>query len=171
MGRRRLLPVLLVAAALLASLPSGALARSCGGSGPATTLCLLNGQRAAHGLRPLRPDRRLAAAALGHARDMVAQRYFAHVSPSGEGLLQRVARTGWLRRRSGWMLGETLAWGEESLGTPAAIVAAWMRSPPHRDIVLRPGFRRVGIAVVAGTPVASGNGATVAADFGAGSAR
>src|SRR4051812_48221859 len=41
-------------------------------------LCLLNRQRALHGLAPLRGNARLRRAGSGHARDMVAHHYFAH---------------------------------------------------------------------------------------------
>ena len=166
---RRLAVALILAGVAVASLPSGAVAEPCAGPGTATTLCLLNAERAAEVLRPLRLDGRLARAALGHSRDMVARGYFEHVSPSGERLAQRVARTGWLLPRPHWILGETLAWGRGALADPAAVVAAWMRSPSHRHVVLRRGYRRVGIAIVAGTPFGpAGDGATYTADFGAG---
>jgi uncharacterized protein YkwD len=159
---------LLLAAATVAWHPSAAAAQASAGGGQEATLCFLNTERANAGLHPVRLDDRLASAARAHSSDMVTRGYFAHVSPSGEPLAQRVASTGWMRGRRRWALGETLAWGTGSLATPAAIVAAWMRSPPHREIVLRPGFRRVGIGIVAGTPFGQADGATYTADFGAG---
>ena len=47
----------------------------------------------------------------GHSRDMVANRYFAHNSLSGAAFSARIARTGWMRGRDGWTVGENLAWG------------------------------------------------------------
>jgi uncharacterized protein YkwD len=129
----------------------------------------VNAERAAGGLRALKLDRRLSGAAEAYSRDMVARHFFQHVSPSGERLAERVARTGWLRRRPRWALGETLGWGTGSLATPTAMVPAWMRSPPHRAIVLRPEFRRVGIGIASGTPFGRPvEGATFTADFGTG---
>jgi uncharacterized protein YkwD len=97
---------------------------------------------------------------------MVTHGYFDHVAPNGEGLRARVAHTGWLRRRFPWQLAENLAWGTETLAKPDAIVAAWLRSPPHRRIMLDRSLRVVGIGIVLGTP--SGvPGATYTADFGA----
>jgi uncharacterized protein YkwD len=96
---------------------------------------------------------------------MVARRYFAHVTPAGEGLRARVARTGWMHRRRRWRLAENLGWGTGPLATPQAIVAAWMKSPPHRRNVLRADLRLVGIGIAAGTPFARA-GATFTADFG-----
>ncbi|MEJ7818499.1 MAG: CAP domain-containing protein, partial [Thermoleophilaceae bacterium] len=48
-----------------------------------STVCLLNRERASRGLRALRVNRRLSAAAQRHTDDMVRRRYFAHNSRSG----------------------------------------------------------------------------------------
>jgi uncharacterized protein YkwD len=129
------------------------------------TLQALNQARAAAGVAPLRADARLARAARGHSRDMVAHGYFAHRSPSGSDLRARVVRTGWMRRRPEWRLGETLAWGTGAFAAPQAVIDAWLHSPPHRRIVLAADLRRVGIGVVDGTP-GHGPGLTYTADFG-----
>jgi len=156
----------------MTALAPRATAQTCVGSPAQETLCLLNAERAAHGLHALHPSRALATAAQAYSDDMVARGFFAHVSPSGETIAKRISRTGWLRHRAGWMLGETLAWGTGQLATPTAIVAAWMRSPGHRAIVLRPRFRHVGIGIAEGTPFGRpGEGTTVTADFGAGHRR
>jgi uncharacterized protein YkwD len=81
-------------------------------------LCLLDHERRLRGLRPLRPSAPLMLAARRHARDMVRRRYFAHVSPAGATLGDRVARTGYLRGASGWSLGEVLAWTDRARATP-----------------------------------------------------
>jgi hypothetical protein len=66
------------------------------------------------------------------------------------------------------VLGENLAWGTGGLATPGAIMQAWMNSPGHRENILNPDFREVGIGVVAGNPAAAdGYGATYATEFGA----
>src|SRR3954447_13667871 len=131
----------------------------------ADTLALVNQARAARGIPALRADPRLARAARGHSRDMVAQLYFEHSSPTRGGLRARVRRTGWMRSRPVWRLGEDLAWGTNDLSTPAAVVTAWLQSPPHRRIMLARAFAVVGIGVVAGTP-GHGPGFTYTADFG-----
>jgi uncharacterized protein YkwD len=132
-----------------------------------TVRCLVNEQRAAHGLRALRTDRRLATAAHRHSADMVAHHYFAHESRSGAPFSARIARTGWMRRRRRWSVGENLAWGTGQLATPRAIVEQWMASPPHRDTLLNAAYRLVGIGVALGAPVRdAGDGATYTADFG-----
>src|SRR5215217_6181675 len=92
------------------------------------TLCLLNGERADHGLAPLVPNAKLAATAGAYAQDLV---------------------TG-------------------TLATPGAIMTAWMNSPGHRENILMPDYREIGIGVVVGNPAApDGLGATYATEFGA----
>jgi uncharacterized protein YkwD len=130
------------------------------------TLCLLNGERAAQGLAPLSPDRRLAHAAQGHAGDMVAHHYFAHVSRSGASVTDRVAATGWTRSRTHYVVGENIGWGNDVLATPRAMVRGWMHSPEHRANILEPRYRVIGIGVAFGIPVDGRAGATYATDFG-----
>jgi uncharacterized protein YkwD len=43
---------------------------------------------------------------------------------------------------------------------------AWMHSPGHRANVLKPGFRELGVGVVARVPVGGAAGATYTVDFG-----
>jgi uncharacterized protein YkwD len=132
------------------------------------TLCLLNGERADRGLAPLAANGRLAKAATAYAADLVAGSYFSHTGRDGSGLFDRVERTGYLPRDAGWVLGENLAWGTGGLATPGAIMQAWMNSPGHRENILNPDFREVGIGIVTGNPAAAdGHGATYATEFGA----
>jgi uncharacterized protein YkwD len=132
-----------------------------------TTLCLLNAERSARGLQPLRQDARLRGAARRHSRDMVAHRYFGHDSRSGAPFSKRIAVTGWMHSRGDWILGENLAWGSGASATPGAIVAAWMASPGHRENILKRDFRVIGIGLANGVPVATGGrGATYTTDMG-----
>jgi uncharacterized protein YkwD len=102
---------------------------------------LLNRVRSWHHLPPLRVERCLVRAARAHSRAMTHADYFAHDSlEDGERWSQRVRR---FCRAS--MFGETIAWGTGSLATPAAIVRAWLESPPHRRVILMPTLRRIGV--------------------------
>lgn len=134
----------------------------------AATLCLLNAERAARNLAPLRSNPLLFRAALNHARDMVARKFFAHDAPPARRstFVQRIRATGYTRSGRSWAIGENLAWGTGTLSTPAAIVAAWMASPPHRANILAPRYRDTGIAVVPGVPNGSAGGATYSDEFG-----
>jgi uncharacterized protein YkwD len=131
--------------------------------------CLINGVRRAHHLRPVRAERHLRFAARRHADDMAGHDYFAHVSPGGSTMEGRIRGAGYLRRVHEWGLGEALAWGDGGAGAPRAILRGLLASPPHRAILLDPGFRDLGIGVARGAPAAGMPGAgalTVALDFG-----
>jgi uncharacterized protein YkwD len=47
-------------------------------------------------------------------------------------------------------VGENIAWGADSGGTPKAIVKSWMHSPPHRANILSPQFRQLGVGFALG---------------------
>jgi uncharacterized protein YkwD len=113
----------------------------------AATLCLMNADRAAHGLGALHVSRALRRAARRHARDMAARRYFAHDEPSGRTVFDRVRASGYLHGSGCWRVGENLGWGESIEGTPTAIESLWMHSTLHRANILNGAYHDVGIAV------------------------
>src|SRR5215218_8706156 len=82
------------------------------------TLCLLNGERADHGLAPLAANPQLTAAASAYAQDLVAGSYFSHTGRDGSDVLDRVTAAGYLADAEGWRIGENLAWGTGALATP-----------------------------------------------------
>jgi uncharacterized protein YkwD len=135
------------------------------GAAKRATLCLLNQQRRSHGLRAFKLDGKLSRAAAGHARDMVAQRYFNHTSRNGASFSTRIKRTGWTRARRSYTIGENIGWGGGSLATPRAMVRAWMGSAGHRANILTRSFRMIGIGIATSAPD-GGAGATYATDFG-----
>jgi uncharacterized protein YkwD len=128
---------------------------------PDAVRCEINAVRAAHRLAPIKATQALIVAAQRHSEDMVRRHYFAHVSPSGQTVSERARKAGYRSRR----LGENIGWGSGSLGTPAAIVQAWMNSPPHRAIILTPTFREGGVGIAAGAPT-GGDGRTYVLDVG-----
>jgi len=135
----------------------------------AATLCLINAQRTQRGLRPLSASRRLRISATRHSRDMVAHRYFDHVSRDGSTFADRIRRTGYLPRGGGWRIGENIGWGAGTLATPASMVEAWMESPGHRRNILTRGFRQIGVGIAIGAPEAIDadlEAATYTTDFG-----
>ena len=74
--------------------------------------------------------------------------YFAHIGRSGETPLMRIRRSGYIYSSSlGFEVGENIGWGSLWLGTPNAVVAAWMASPGHRANILDGRFRDTGIGV------------------------
>lgn len=125
------------------------------------TLCLLNDQRRQHGLRGLRGNARLGAAAYRHSVDMVNRHYFEHGDP-----VSRILGAGYMSMHQAWTVGENIAWGEGTLATPRETVKMWMHSPPHRANILRGSFREIGIGIGLGTP-GGHSGATYTTEFGA----
>ena len=134
-------------------------------------LCLVNQERSQRGLQPLKLNKRLTKAAVGHARDMNRRGYFAHDSLSGADFVDRIRRAGYFKRGSFPSLGEDLAWGSGELGSPREIVRGWMESPGHRANILHRKFREAGIGVAIGDPGAGESGATYALEFGSGGRR
>jgi uncharacterized protein YkwD len=129
-------------------------------------LCLHNKIRAEHDLPALRENKRLRKAAVGHSKDMVKDRFFEHTTPEGTTMVDRILRAKYVREDEGWALGENLAWGTGSFGTPRGAVDAWMNSPGHRANLLRRTYRDVGIGIVLGVPVSDAAGTTYTVDFG-----
>lgn len=120
---------------------------------------LIDGVRAQHGLRALRAERHLTRAARGHSADMRRRGYFAHNSPDGATPSDRIAAAGY---RGATVMGETIAWGTGPNSTPDVLVRAWMRSRPHRVVLLSPRLRDIGVGVER-----AGDQAWITADFGA----
>jgi uncharacterized protein YkwD len=123
-------------------------------SAEASLLNTMNAARTSRGLAPLRVDFRLVRAARGHSADMMRRQYFAHGSVASRALAAGAR---------GPLFGEDLAWGT---GVSSQwVVGRWLASPGHRAVLLRPGFRRIGIGIVYGTFVGHGGATVVTADF------
>ncbi|HEV2997926.1 MAG TPA: CAP domain-containing protein [Solirubrobacteraceae bacterium] len=136
----------------------------------AATLCLIDLVRARRHLRTLRFNPRLQRVASGQSRDMVAGNYFADRSLSGETPLQRVLSLSYVPRGTPVCTAQNIGWGIRGEATPAAMLGAWMRSVPHRLILLAPGFRDLGVGVAPAAPgfLSQGQpGATYTAELGA----
>jgi uncharacterized protein YkwD len=108
----------------------------------AQMLALVNQERAAQGLPPLRADPELAEVARAHSRDMFARGYFSHVTPEGKDPFDRIRAANVTYRTAGenLALAPTLPQAHQGL----------MNSPGHRANILRPAFGRVGIGIVDG---------------------
>jgi uncharacterized protein YkwD len=130
------------------------------------TLCLLNEQRAEHGIKALRVNTRLGSASIGYSQRMVAQAFFAHEAPDGTTLVQRLTAVGYLDGGDAWVVGENIGWGQGPLSTPRAMVDAWMNSAGHRRNILSADYAEVGLGLALGTPEDASWGATYTTDFG-----
>jgi uncharacterized protein YkwD len=176
----------LLAAALL--MPAGALAASAKTKSPyctyanlqptsadtatvdAATLCLLNQLRAAHHLLPLRSNHELQAVATTQVGGMVRRDYFGDNSPSGQSPAALIETLPYGAQAASLSTAQDVGWGTLSDATAAGMVAAWMGSPPHREIILTAEFRDAGVGVAPAVPsqLGCGNrGATYAVEFAA----
>jgi uncharacterized protein YkwD len=103
---------------------------------------LTNQVRREAGLAPLRFNESLREAALGHAQDMAVNDFVDHIGSDGSTLRERINRTDY----RGWLLAtENVAAGFMS---PQAVVNAWMGSTEHRNNLLSPALREIGMAYV-----------------------
>lgn len=99
----------------------------------------VNSLRSAHGEAPLRLNAQLNAAAATHSRDMSVQNRPWHFGSDGSSPLDRVRRAGY----SGIMVGEAIS---ETYETELETLAAWMKEPSTRDVVLSPNATDMGFA-------------------------
>lgn len=120
----------------------------------ASLLTTMNGVRQSNGLPALRVDFHLVRAARAHSADMMRRQYFAHGSVAGRALAAGAR---------GPVFGEDLAWATGI--TARWVVDHWLASPAHRAVLLRPGFRRVGLGYAFGTFIGHGGAGVVTADF------
>jgi len=177
MSRRRLATVAALFGLALCA-PATASADDCAGADlvPAAenvavvgqaTLCLLNQQRAQHGVGALAENATLTSASAGYSQRMVAQGFFDHDSPDGGTLVDRLTGVGYLGGDDAWVVGENIGWGQGTLATARSMVSAWMASAGHRENLLSGDYTEVGLGLALGTPPDHTWGATYTTDFGA----
>jgi hypothetical protein len=112
----------------------------------ATITCLVNYERTSRGLRRWRADARLENAAQLRANDLVVNRYFAHLGPTGDDARRDLGAQGY----DFAVAGENLVRGFD---TPTHTVRAWLSSPSHCSIMLDPKLTQVGTGVAFGPPL------------------
>jgi uncharacterized protein YkwD len=129
----------------------------------------VNRQRIQHGLVPLRVNGHLGLAARSHSLAMAEHGFFAHEAYDGSAFWLRIKAAYPALAGRTWSVGENLAWASPEL-TAEHAVEMWLASPQHRQNMLAPRWRDVGIGIVRalGAPgVYDGLDVTiVTADFG-----
>lgn len=111
---------------------------------PGEIINLTNKERASRGLSLLSENKTLDSAALAKGQDMISKGYWAHFAPDGTSPWVFFSRFGYKYQYAG----ENLA---RDFPDATAAVAAWMNSPSHRDNILNPHYREIGIGVVDGS--------------------
>jgi uncharacterized protein YkwD len=105
-------------------------------------LCLTNYARTQSGLQPLGLNWTLNAAGDAKLAADVECGVFSH-EPCGQSF-DAVFSTYTLGATS-FRIGENIAWGTGSFSTPLATMNAWLHSAGHRENILEPSFRELGI--------------------------
>jgi uncharacterized protein YkwD len=107
----------------------------------------INDLRRSEGLRPLRLNPKLAAAARQQSISMAEHGVFQHASLDGTPFSKRIEA---LYARNGkriWSVGENLAWAAPGMSARKAL-RLWLASPPHRENLLSPAWREIGLGAV-----------------------
>ena len=104
---------------------------------------LINQERQNRNLPTLTINTQLNSAASLKINDMLAQNYFEHTSPSGNTPWYWFGQIGY----NFVYAGENLAMGFTETDT---VFRAWMNSPTHRDNILNPNFKEIGLAIKTG---------------------
>ena len=100
---------------------------------------LLNKERAANNLPPLRLHPQLQAASHWMAQDMATNDYLDHTDHEGRELEGRLAAFNYKEYQA---IGENVAAGQ---ATAVEVMEGWLQSPGHRSNILSPDFCEVGI--------------------------
>jgi len=104
---------------------------------------LTNKKRSDAGLSTLTLNQTLSNAAYVKGVDMINKDYWAHVSPDGTQPWSFFKNAGYKYRYAG----ENLA---RDFSNATDAVNAWMNSPTHRDNMLNPKYKEIGIGIVEG---------------------
>lgn len=102
---------------------------------------LTNQERAKNGLAALKVDLTLSKMAHEKSRDMSANGYFSHTSPTYGSPFDMMKQYGITYSYAG----ENIAMGQR---TPEEVVNAWMNSEGHRKNILSPNFTHIGVGYV-----------------------
>lgn len=102
---------------------------------------LTNQERAKNGLPALKVDLTLSKMAHEKSRDMSANGYFSHTSPTYGSPFDMMKKYGITYSYAG----ENIAMGQQ---TPEEVVKAWMNSEGHRKNILSPNYNYIGVGYV-----------------------
>jgi uncharacterized protein YkwD len=110
-----------------------------------TLVAMINADRAAVGLAPLRVDARLSAIARERSASMAAAGQLSHVQPDGRTMTDLIQAAGitW------YSAGETIGWNNyPKLGDSTRIVnQGWMSSPEHTAIIRSTAYNYFGLGL------------------------
>jgi uncharacterized protein YkwD len=106
--------------------------------------CMINYARQRNGAIRLKPSGRLDHSSLLKSIDILRCQVFEHTA-CGRDFTYWIGQLGYLL--GCWHVGENLAWGNGKHGTVRAIMLAWLNSPDHRENLLDPQYRQIGLGL------------------------
>lgn len=123
-----------------------------------TMLCFTNYARTQSGLVPLQLNATLTAAGDAKLTMDVSCGEFSH-TPCSQPFTTVFAD--YLHGATGYNIGENILWGTGSYGTPRQAMNAWLHSTGHREDILTPAFRELGIGYLNDQSFQSRSGVTL----------
>lgn len=112
----------------------------------AKMVTLVNSERQKRGLEQLQPSLSLATVAKSHSDDMIRRGYFSHIDPDGKNPGDRAVAAG----INASYLAENIAsenYREPPLSLMERAHKSLMASQHHRENILRPGLKSIGIGI------------------------
>lgn len=106
-------------------------------------ISLVNQERESEGLAPLVESNTLDQAASLKATDMIGNNYFAHTSPDGVDPWHWFEQANYPYKYAG----ENLAM---DFSSASSVMRAWMKSPSHRENIMSPKYKEIGVAISSG---------------------
>lgn len=101
-------------------------------------LSLVNQERQNAGLEPLAWNDNLAGVARAHSKDMGVRNFMSHTNPDGLSPFDRLKNAGISYSRAA----ENIAAGQT---TPESVMQGWMNSEGHRNNILNPNLKEIGV--------------------------
>ncbi|MPY56225.1 CAP domain-containing protein [Streptomyces spongiae] len=148
-----------------------------GGTGSVGTrdavVCLINAERARHGLAPLTYNQNLTNAAFQHTDQAVRLKWWgpgkdSHTNPqTGSTPQSRIKAAGYCPNPRSWKVSEITYTGWGGSGTPRAAVNWWVNVSTwgHRQIVLDPSLKEIGRWALGGAADPAGANASGAGTY------
>jgi uncharacterized protein YkwD len=104
-------------------------------------ITITNRERMQRNLPRLKVDRACTSAITGHVQDMARGRYLSHQGRDGRGASERYRQYKPVSRGAG----ENIAYN--TYGTGESFMRQWLRSPAHRENILSPVYKGIGVSV------------------------
>jgi len=120
--------------------------------------CLTNYARAQEGLAPLQLNATLNAAGQAKLKSNISCSEFSH-TPCGQPF--DTVFSSYVEGATSYQIGENIAWGTGSYGTPRQAMNGWVHSAGHRENILTAAYAELGIGYLPGQTFQGYDGATL----------